>query len=690
MNKNLESSLSNKNIDFSNLNIIKSYEIPISGGWSCIAMSSDGKYQFGVQSTYNGQSFLSSDYGITWTLVQYLTDRKFIGNLISTGISSDGKYIAIAQKNGFIAKSGDYGVTWSIYETFINTNPLKGPRILNISKDWRGINVSGTGQYMVAVSYLDDPDIGGFIYRSSDYGQSWGDYTQYDSSVPRFYNGIAISYTGQIQTIIISANSVESTGEFYTSSYLQSFDYGVTWTQPTNIGINSIICAMSVNPDPSLDGKYQYICEYGGTGIYASSDYGTSWKNVITDSNIWTYIATSADGKYVYCSCYLYFYAVSDDYGDTWKIYNSTYSFIGIATSGDGSIVAMPTLNNQILLSYNYANKFDIRNNSPQYIYIQPVQTSSSGQYQTVAIKNGTVIESDDFGRTFKESGYLGFGDWYGNAMSISGQYQIAIYNDFSYYEEVGYTISYFTNKFGEFWFNRSEFGALPYIAVINGLKMSGNGKYISVINGLTNVPGTPAVYNSSDYGIIFTPIMIQDVINLRDIAMSLSGKYQTVVDFYGINLSGGAINISTDYGLTFKEAIGSQQYYWNNNGMSSSGKYQLATTGQKPFYYGTSNNYGETWKISNLNNKYIIAMNRAIVSSTGQYQFISTTINNIDNILILNVYIYYSIDYGNTWNLLDTSSIDYIADMVSISSDGQIITLSNQNQIYNIYLNQI
>jgi photosystem II stability/assembly factor-like uncharacterized protein len=670
MKENLESSLSNINLDFSNLIIEKSYEIPFAGGWSCVSMSSDGKYHLGVQSSQNGQAFISNDYGITWSLVQYLTNRKYVGNLVSCGLSFDAKYMAIVQKNGFFAISNDYGVTWTIIKTFINVNPNNGPYILYITKNWRGINVSGTGQYMTAVSYLDDPETGGYIYRSYDYGQSWGDYTQYNSIVPRFYSGIVISYTGKIQTILISANSKKSTGQFYTSSFLRSTDYGATWSVPKRIGINSIICAMSVNKDNSeLDGKYQYTCEYGGSGIYASSDYGVTWKNVLSNSNVWTYIATSSDGKYVYCSCYIYSYAISNDYGKTWKLYKYNSILNSIATSGDGKIVTIGTLNNNITLSNDFAVNFNIDNNSPEFYYIYDTQISTSGQYQTSAIRGSVVIRSSDFGKKWIE--VMGIKNWYGNAMSLTGQYQTLI-------EIAGY--AYISNDYGLTWMPTQNLN----IGAINGIKMSGDGKYQSIINGLTNVPGTPGLYNSSDFGVTWKPILIKNVINLRKLAMSLNGKYQTVVDFYGNNLNGGAINISNDYGITFYEAKGSKPYYWNTISMSANGKYQLAATGQTPFYYALSNDYGENWTVSNIFDNSITSINRTITSSTGQFQFMSTTLSNY------NVYIYYSMDYGHTWKLLDTSSINYASDMASVSSNGQRIVLSSQNLIYNIYINQL
>jgi hypothetical protein len=64
MSNNLESSLSNINLDFSKITIKESYKIPLSGLWSSIKISGNALYQIACQSSENGQVFISSNYGI--------------------------------------------------------------------------------------------------------------------------------------------------------------------------------------------------------------------------------------------------------------------------------------------------------------------------------------------------------------------------------------------------------------------------------------------------------------------------------------------------------------------------------------------------------------------------------------------------------------------------------------------------
>lgn len=113
---------------------------------------------------------------------------------------------------------------------------------------------------------------------------------------------------------------------------------------------------------------------------------------------------------------------------------------------------------------------------------------------------------------------------------------------------------------------------------------------------------------------------------------------------------------------------------------MSSNGKFQLITSNFQPFYFITSNDYGKNWEVHEPLQANIISVENCIVSSTGQYQFISIYTNP-------NIYIYYSIDYGNKWSIMNTKSINYSCQLSSISSNGQSLILSNQNSIYQIYL---
>jgi hypothetical protein len=142
--------------------------------------------------------------------------------------------------------------------------------------------------------------------------------------------GIAISATGQFQTVVSSGNVCLINSNYGTGS----------WTQ---ISIGNVNAKWSVSI--SASGQYQSACVVGGY-IYTSSNYGVTWtQNSSASSGEWMSIAVSSSGQYqVTCSSVnsasLYIY-LSMDYGNTWTntlsngLYINGYqSTIAISSSG--------------------------------------------------------------------------------------------------------------------------------------------------------------------------------------------------------------------------------------------------------------------------------------------------------------------------------------------------------------------
>ena len=665
----LESSLSNINLDFSNINIKKTLEINLSGTWSSVKISGDAKYQIASQTLQNGQVFISDSYGLNWKLVNFFTESNFLGYFVSVSISKDGKYQAVVQKNGYIATSTDYGKTWRIIQNCLYKSP-SGNIVYNMLRDWSKIDISGNGKYQTAVSYYDDPTNGGYIFRSDDYGISWVDVTPYDMT-GRYYTSVSICYSGKYQVVVNNSNPI-----------IYSDDYGKTWYYPLS-EIYSTGLAINSSQDENIDGKYRYsiyILDFDA-GIKKSYDYGETWDfvNFITEENFFLLlsITTSSNGQYVYCLVQTFQQIintlgvmVSHDYGETWIFtdlgiqYNYVITFntditnFGISTSENGSSISLTIENNKIYISNDYGLSFNNNNDSPIYNYIYPVKTSSSGQYQLSFITNREIILSKDYGNIWNKINIIKV--WVACTISLTGQYQCCIDSTSSIY---------ISDDYGDTWNLKTTIYILPII------KMSGDGKYyVSIYNNGFN----PQLYVSIDYGNTW---YLTDYIAvfIYDIEISLSGKYQTLLSY-----SSGII-ISDDYGQTWKMASQfDYNYYWKYISMSSSGKFQLICTDIKPFYYSVSSDYGDTWILNSLDNFDIVSIDKTIVSSTGQYQFISSTDTN------LNINIYYSTDYGKSWKLFDTTSIDNSSNISSISSTGQTVVLSNQNNIYQIYLNSI
>ena len=96
--------------------------------WISVSMSSDGRYQTAV--VYNGQIYISDDYGATWTAVE--STRHWS----SVSMSSDGRYQTAVVYNGQIYISDDYGATWTAVDS---------------ARVWYSVSMSSDGRYQTAV-----------------------------------------------------------------------------------------------------------------------------------------------------------------------------------------------------------------------------------------------------------------------------------------------------------------------------------------------------------------------------------------------------------------------------------------------------------------------------------------------------------------------------------------------------------
>ncbi len=267
-----------------------------------------GQYQTAV--VPNGQIYVSSDYGNTWTAKE--SNRNWYG----VSISSTGQYQTAAVVSGQIYISSDYGNTWIAKDS---------------SRNWEVVSVSSTGQYQTAVTN------GEKIYVSSDYGNTW---TAKESN--RQWWGVSISSTGQYQTAAVVS------GQIYISS-----DYGNTWTAKDSIRSWRDVSVSST-------GQYQTAV---ADQIYISSDYGNTWtaKDSIRG---WRRVAVSSTGQYQTAPANNGQIYISSDYGNTWTAKESTRSWFGVAVSSTGQYQTAGEYNGQIYISSDYGNTWIAKDSS--------------------------------------------------------------------------------------------------------------------------------------------------------------------------------------------------------------------------------------------------------------------------------------------------------------------------------------
>jgi hypothetical protein len=186
---------------------------------AALAINTNGAYAVAGRSNASMPIFYANNYLTNWN-----TASELCGPIANTvAISSSGQYAAIGGSYGSLLVSSNYGASW--------TTAITGPFW------WTSVNISSTGQYMVATT-----NESGYYYTSSNYGVSWSTIT-----TARFWKCSAINSTGQYMIVAAGSDS-SSTGQLMVSS-----NYGASWTAKPDSGWRKWL-SVSIN-SPSLYGE---------------------------------------------------------------------------------------------------------------------------------------------------------------------------------------------------------------------------------------------------------------------------------------------------------------------------------------------------------------------------------------------------------------------------------------------------
>ena len=253
----------------------------------------EGKYILvGAYSSVAGNAHLSTDGGNSFQTISESQVPNSQWN--HAAISQSGQYMMLTSAND-ARISSDYGVTWrSITDPWI--------------RDCYGCSISATGQYMLL-------NVQNYVYRSTNYGVSWSyvwrnsnyNYDFYDCNI----SPDGSSYVAGGAYIAIRALSWGSPSSVYSSTtYCCSMS---TTGQYINIGRNTSR-NFSNNYGASFSGSYTpgflrglrcdrttgaYVLGSDPTTIRRSTNYGTNWTTVISDSSAdFKRVAVSFSGKY--------------------------------------------------------------------------------------------------------------------------------------------------------------------------------------------------------------------------------------------------------------------------------------------------------------------------------------------------------------------------------------------------------
>jgi hypothetical protein len=248
----------------------------------------------------------------------------------------------------------------------------------------------------------------------------------------------------------------------------------------------------------------------------------------------------------------------------------------------------------------------------------------------------------------------------------------------------------FFSNDYGNTWIKTKDINIGSVYNLLN-FSISSNGKLIILLCYYRNIDYYVYFFYSDDYGnnfnqnyyidlTIYNSINSINQINNSIINMSSSGQYQI---FYLTNTIISNIYISNDYGLnwnTINNISSNNISSISSISISSSGKYiaigtilnkTISTSIKSPLYF--SSDYGNTF--NDYSSKIPYSPNNwNIINMSANGQYIIGIDSNYNKILT-------SINYGNTWNYIDTP---YSIVSSEMSANGQYITLIDS--LGNIY----
>ncbi len=238
--------------------------------------------------------------------------------------------------------------------------PIAGSQI------WATVAASSSGTYVVAATTPNASLVDGYLYTSSDSGNTW---TQHIELGALAWTGAACSYDGSIMV------ACDHSGHIYRST-----DHGATWTTLTTAGVKtwaklsmssdgSKIVALAdgdclyISTDNgftwtartgagspfewiglgiSSDGSKIIVADNSGGGLQKSSDYGATWTTITTaGSESWGALACSSDGNTLVVGGISNSHIqISTDFGQTWTITSTLGSWYSASCSPDGKTIA--------------------------------------------------------------------------------------------------------------------------------------------------------------------------------------------------------------------------------------------------------------------------------------------------------------------------------------------------------------
>jgi hypothetical protein len=536
---------------------------------------------------------------------------------------------------------------------------------------WKSIAVSASGKYQTTCENF------GSIYISSDYGSTWNSVS---GTSGKFWTSVSVSASGQYQTAVSSSDS---------DAIYISTDYGSDSSWYAISGTSGNWISVSV----SASGQYQTAVIFFGS-IWISSKYGSDWNQVIgTGSYSWRSVSISASGQYQTACGYNFNIYVSSNYGSTWSTVNDTPSqyWTSVSVSASGQYqTACAGDSGLIYISSDYGSTWNGVGTNVTWI---SVAISSSGQYQT-ACATGSIYISSNYGSDWNEVTGTGPYDWRSVSISASGQYITACYyiNNYGYGPDGGYiytcqnSISNGVVSVGNYSTTPAgTTGSIYYDTSSAALKVYNGSTWSSIGSGGSSLAGVTALGNTA---LANGATLTSD--SYLQMAYAVAGGTSTT---YPGLFPASTLNLFSVQNIQFDPNTFGKNIVQNTNltlptnynlkavSISGSGKYQTAITqynNDVPSRIYYSINYGTTWNLSSTdtsNIRFIYCAN----TTSGVFQVAVTAYKSAS----YQAAVYISRDYGSSWTKtvdFGTSSIYLSVNGISFNGQYQIITNTDTN----------
>lgn len=297
--------------------------------YSAVASSADGSRIFAADAGTNstgGQIYVSSNYGQTWSSVATNNPSGTVTNKPWSALacSSSGKVVLAAVTNGPLYLSSDYGAHWATTAASYGSNT------------WTTISVSQDGIVFYAITAV------GVILRSPDAGVTWAA-TRPTSNTNESWG--ALVQSANASNVLAFIND----GRAYKSS-----DMGVTWNSAGGGGRSTVAAAADATLTTLVT-----VSTNGQISISQSSGMAFSTSTLSIPG---AKVACSMDGLHIVAAGPGSPIYTSDDTGNTWNNRSLASQWSGVASSGDGTRLAVvaSTLGSTNAAIYTLSRQFNV------------------------------------------------------------------------------------------------------------------------------------------------------------------------------------------------------------------------------------------------------------------------------------------------------------------------------------------